>query len=122
MSELLTKQKAWVIFRADKLGHIEGKAALDALTGPEFEAYLCWAEDFDLELAKIGVEANNEAAKIMEDSPELQYLTSKPMYRWDVADYTSVVAPFAGSKYESLHLSAMFRVSNAELLLELVKP
>jgi hypothetical protein len=118
----LTKEKAWIIFRADKLQEMEGKLALNHLTKAEFDAYECHAEDFELELAKIGVEANNEAAAIMEAHPELSYLDTVKPYNWNAMDYRNIVLPFAGSKFEKLHLSAMFRVQNNELLLELVKP
>jgi hypothetical protein len=118
----LTKEKAWVIFRADKLGHIEAKPALDGMTKAEFDAYECYAEDFELELAKIGIEAQNEAATIMEAHPELKYLETLKPYNWDGYDYTKLIKAFRFSKFERLHLSAMFRVQNAELLLELVKP
>lgn len=118
----LTKDKAWVIFRADKLGQIEGKAALDALTKPEFDAYECYAEDFDLEIAKIGVEAQNEAADIVKAYPELEDLNSQKQWAFTAGDYISIVSMFKGSKFETLHLSALFGVPNNELLLELVKP
>lgn len=118
----ITKESAWFIFRADKLGHEEAEGAFHSMSKDEFDAYECWAEEFDFEIAKIGIEAQNEAAAIMEGDAELEHLTNRPMYLWTVADYMNVVSPFAGSKFEKLHLSAMFRVSNAELLLELVKP
>jgi hypothetical protein len=119
----LTKEKAWVIFRADKLGHIEGKAAVDALSKEEFDAYECYAEDFELELAKIGVEAQNEAAAIWEEYPTTKaVLESIKPYNWTTDEYGELLEVFRGSKFEKLHLSAMFRVNNAELLLELVKP
>lgn len=118
----ITKEKAWDIFRADKLGHEEGQQALVNMTDLEMDDYQTYEQIFEMKLAQIGVEAQNEAAAIMEANPELQYLTTKPLYSWTVADYTNVVKPFEGSKYEKLHLSAMFRVQNNELLLELVKP
>lgn len=118
----LTKEKAWVIFRADKLQQPEGEAALAHLSKDEFEAYEAFAEEFEMELAQIGVEAQNEAAAIMEANPDLKYFETVKPSNWYAADYRALVLPFAGSKYERLHLSAMFRVQNAELLLELVKP
>lgn len=118
----LTKDKAWVIFRAEKLGQIEGKAALDNMTGPEFQAYECYAEEFDLEIAKIGVEAQNEATALTEVNIVIEDLQSKPQRTWLAEDYAKLVKQFEGSKFEALHLSAMFRVPNNELLLELVKP
>jgi len=118
----LTKEKAWVIFRADKLQQIEGKAALDALTKEEFDAYECYAEDFDLELAKIGIEAQNEAAALTEVNIVFEELQMKPQHTWVADDYARLVKQFEGSNFEQLHLSAMFRVPNGELLLDLVKP
>jgi len=119
----LTKEKAWVIFRADKLGHEEAEQAFGNMTKDEFDAYECYAEDFDLEIAKIGVEAQNEAAELQEDYAELiGLLQAKKPWALTAHDYSMIVLPFKGSKFETLHLSAMFRVSNAELLLELVKP
>lgn len=118
----ITKEKAWVIFRADKLQEMEGKQAINHLTKEEFDAYESYAEDFDLELAKIGIEAQNEAAAIMAEHPELKYLETIKPYNWDGYDYTKLINAFRFSKFERLHLSAMFRVQNAELLLELVKP
>lgn len=118
----LTKEKAWVIFRADQLGHIEAKAALDNLSKEEFDAYECWAEEFDFEIAKIGVEAQNEAAALTEVNIVIEELRAKRHDLWTSEDYTNLVKQFEGSKYETLHLSALFRVPNNEFLLELVKP
>lgn len=117
----LTKDKAWVIFRADKLQQPEAVAAINAFTKDEFDAYECWAEDFEMELAKIGVEAQNEAAAIMEEHPAA-YLQHKKPWAFTVHDYNLFLAPFKGSKFETLHLSALFGIQNNELLLELVKP
>lgn len=118
----LTKDKAWIIFRADKLGHAEAQGAFKAMTKAQFDAYECYAEEFDFEIAKVGVEAQNEAAGIMKANPYLDYLNAKTACLWTAKDYISVVEVFDGSKYETLHLSGMFRVQNNELLLELVKP
>lgn len=118
----LTKEKAWIIFRADKLGYVEAQEAFKIMTKDQFDAYECWAEEFDLEIAKVGIEAQNEAATIMEAHPELSYLDTVKPYNWNAMDYRNIVLPFAGSKFEKLHLSAMFRIQNNELLLELVKP
>lgn len=118
----INKVLAWTIFRADKLQQPEGKAAVDALSKSDFEAYEIFAEQFDMELAQIGVEAQNEAAAIMEKHPELHALELIRPSNWNAMDYRMLVTPFEGSKFERLHLSAMFRVANAELLLELVKP
>jgi hypothetical protein len=118
----LTKEKAWIIFRADKLGYVEAQEAFKIMTKDQFDAYECHAEDFDFEIAKIGVEAQNEAAAIIEAHPELKYLDTLKPYNWNAMDYRNLVTSFAGSKFEKLHLSAMFRIQNNELLLELVKP
>lgn len=119
----LTKEKAWVIFRADKLQQIEGKAALDTMTGPEFRAYEAFAEEFDMDLAQIGVEAQNEGVTIWEAHPNTQEALSQiPQHSWTADNYWSLISIFKGSKFETLHLSAMFGVPNNELLLELVKP
>lgn len=119
----LTPHAAWLIFRADKLGQEEGKAALKNMTGPEFQAYECLVEDFEFQLAQIGVEAQNEAAALWDTRPAtknmLEYI--KP-YLWTAYHYEELVSVFKDSKYEQLHLSAFFRVQNAELLLDLVKP
>ena len=118
----LTKQKAWVIFRADKLGHEEAEQALGNMSKDAFDAYECYAEDFELEIAKIGVEAQNEAATLTAANSHYEYLTVMKPWQLRAIDYVTLVNIFKGSKFEQLHLSAMFRVNNAELLLELVKP
>jgi hypothetical protein len=112
----MTKETAWVIFRADKLGQPEAKAAIDALTEDEWNSYQSHTEEFDYKLAQIGIEAQNEA------HPEMQIAESKSAYLWVAEDYRKVVTVFEGSKYEKLHLSALFGIANNELLLELVKP
>lgn len=119
----ITPTQAWTIFRADKLGQPEGKSALANMTGPERQAYEVLADDFDLKLAQIGVEAQNEAATIAGDNPTLiaEVETTKP-HNWTVDHYVGMVSMFKGSKFERLHLSAMFGIPNNELLLELVKP
>jgi hypothetical protein len=119
----LTHQSAWLIFKSDKLGQPEGKSALAAMTGPEFQAYECLAEDFEFELAKIAVEANNEAAAIIASHPTTyEVLEAKKPWEWNAYHYRLAVTPFEGSKYEQLHLSAMFRIANNELLLDLIRP
>lgn len=119
----ITKQQSWFIFEAVSLGQQEGHAALAALIGEDNDSYLAHKEEFEMEIAKVGVEAQNEAAAINEDNPELiAELSSKPINRWLSEDYTKAASMFKGSKYEALHLSAMFRFSNNDLLLELVKP
>lgn len=119
----ITKQAAWLIFRAEKLGHKEAEAALTNLSKEDFDAYEEFAEGFDMEIAKIGIEAQNEAATIAADNPELhaEINAIKP-YNLTSDHYVKVVSLFKGTKFERLHLSAAFRVQNAELLLELVKP
>jgi hypothetical protein len=118
----LTKQSAWAIFEGEKLGKAEAVTALNALTKPEFEAYQCWAEDFELAVAKIGVEAQNEAARVWEGNPNLvAELQSKKPYLWTVEDYICLVGVFRGTLYEELHLSAQFRIANHQLLLDLAK-
>lgn len=119
----LTKEKAWTIFRADKLGQPEGKAAIDALTEEEWNSYQSWTEEFDLKLAQIGVEAQNEGATIWEAHPNTQEaLAGIPQHSFTADHYWSLISMFKGAKYETLHLSSLFAINNAELLLELVKP
>ena len=119
----LTKQIAWTIFKGVAQGQKEAEKALARLTKGEFEAYDCWREDFEFEVAKVRIEAQNEAAGIRDDNPILM-AELEPLHpsRWTAEDYTKLVSIFKGSKYEQLHLSAMFRVNNAELLLELAEP
>ena len=119
----LTKQSAWTIFKAVSLGQPEGEQAISRMRKPEFEAYECLREDFEMELAKVGVAAQNEAAALNEANAELiGTLQAKRPYLWTAADYRSMVSLFEGSKYEQLHLSAAFRLDNRALLLELAKP
>lgn len=119
----ITKEKAWVIFRADRLGHEEAAPALDNMTQDEFYDYSQHADDFDYKLAQIGIEAQNEAAAIMEAHPHTQeVLGSKKPWELVADDYWALISQFKGSKFERLHLSAMFGQPNSELLLELVKP
>ena len=121
--DAMTKQKAWTIYRADKLGQIEGKAAIDALTHSEAEAYNSWAGEFDLALTQLGIVAQNEGAAIWEAHPNTQEVLSQiPQHSWTADNYWGLICIFKGSKYETLHLSALFGVPNGELLLELVKP
>ena len=119
----LTKQSAWSIFKGIVLNQSEAKQAILRLTKPEHDAYECWVEDFQMEVSKIGVEANNEAATIKEDNPALMAeLDSLAPSRWTADNYVALVSLFKGSKFEQLHLSGMFRFSNNELLLELAEP
>ena len=118
----ITKESAWVIFRADKLGHEEAAPAMDNMSEDEWNSYQSHAEGFEMELAKVSVEAQNEAATLVANNPDLNVAESKSAYQWVAEDYRKVVTVFEGSKFEKLHLSALFRISNAELLLELVKP
>lgn len=119
----ITKQTAWPIFRSVALGQPEGEQALIRMNALEFEAYSGFKDDFELDLAKIGIEAQNEAATINEDNPDLvAELGVVPPNRWTADEYTKAVSMFKGSKFEQLHLSAMFRIPNTELLLELAKP
>jgi len=120
----MTQQQAWTIFHADKMGWREqADSALKNLTGPEQQAYQVHAEEFELALAKLGIEAQNEGAAIWADNPNTQFVleNTKP-YDLTADQYCAIIQLFKGSKFERLHLSAMFRVQNAELLLELVKP
>ena len=118
----LTKQIAWTIFKGVSLGQAEAKQAILRLTKPEHEAYECWVEDFEMEVAKIGAEAQNEAASIWEAHPNTKEVleTITPSH-WTADNYWSLLSIFKGSKFEQLHLSAMFRVNNAGLLLELTE-
>lgn len=119
----LTKEKAWVIFRADKLGQPEAETAKKSLLGTDWGTYHLYAEEFELKLAQIGIEAQNEAAKIMESNrATVALLETKPVYLYTADDYITFVSLFKDSKYEQLHLSGNFRFTNNELLLELVKP
>jgi len=119
----ITKQSAWPIFKAVALGQPEGEQALIRMNATEFEAYSGLKEDFELELAKIGVEAQNEAATIWEAHPNTkEVLETITPSRWTADNYWSLVSIFKGSKYEQLHLSALFRFSNNELLLDLAAP
>lgn len=118
----ITKQSAWTIFKGLKLGQPEATTALNALTKDEFEAYQCLEEDFEMAVAKIGAEAQNEAAKIWEDHPStLAALSAIKTNLWTAEEYTKLVSLFKGAKYEQLHLSAQFRITNNELLLDLAK-
>ena len=119
----ITKESAWTIFKSHALGQPEAEAALVRMTDEEMDAYECWVEDFQLKLAQIGAEAQNEAAAIWAEHPS----TKEALYaigpsRWTADNYWSLVSIFKGSKFEQLHLSAMFHFSNNELLLELAKP
>lgn len=119
----LTKQSAWLIFEADKLGQEQGKSALKRMTKDEFDAYECYVEDFEYALAKVGVEASNEAATLQEaNRVDIEVLQAKRPYLWVAEDYRNLLKVFEGSKYEQLHLSAMFRYENSALLLSLAKP
>jgi len=119
----LTKQTAWLIFESEKLGQEQGKSALKNMPKDEHDAYLCFYEDFELEVAKVGALAQNEAASIMEaNNIDIEILQAKKPYLWVAEDYRSLVGLFEGSQYEQLHLSAMFRYENFELLLQLAKP
>lgn len=119
----VTPDRAWAIFKADKLGQPEGKAARDSFTLDESNAFEEHVDEFEAKLAQIGVEAQNEAATIAEDNPELvaEVDAMKP-YDWTADHYVRVVSLFKGTKYEKLHLSSAFRIANGELLLDMVKP
>lgn len=118
----INKEAAWSIFKGEKLAQKEAITALNNLTKGEFEAYECWAEDFELALAKVQVEAQNEAARIWEDNPTLvaELEAIKP-YLWTSENYVSLASVFKGAKYEQLHLTAQFRIRNVDLLLELAR-
>ena len=120
----LTKLEAWTLFKADKLGQTEGRTAIEALTKEDFDAYEEFAEGCEFDLAKLGIDAQNEAAHLLEvHEATVSDLTAKGMpYEWVAEDYRKLVGIYEGSNHERLHLSAMFRFANNELLLELVKP
>lgn len=119
----LTKESAWTIFKAKALGQPEGEAALARMTKPEREAYECLTEDFELAVQIVGVEAQNESVTVWNDNQELKAeLEAKSPTRWTAEDYIKLVSIFKGTKYEQLHLSALFRFENAALLLELAVP
>lgn len=119
----ITKESAWAIFKANALGQPEAEAAIERMTSDEVDAFDCWVEDFQLALHVVGVEAQNEAVKVWNDNPELkaEMETVSPSL-WKAEDYIKLVSIFKGTKYEQLHLSGLFRFSNAELLLDLAKP
>jgi hypothetical protein len=119
----LTKIAAWTMFRDQMLGQIEGQTAIDALNKDDFMVYECYAEEFEMELAKVGIEAQNEAAGLHETCDyAVQTLEAKKPYEWVAEDYRMLVEIYEGSKYEKLHLAHIFRIQNNELLLDLVKP
>jgi len=119
----ITKQSAWPIFKAVALGQPEGEQALIRMNAIEFEAYSGLKEDFELELAKIGIAAQNECAALWEAHPSTkEVLESMSPTRWTADHYWSLVSIFKGSKYEQLHLSAIFRFENTALLLDLAAP
>ena len=118
----ITKNTAWTIFKGIVLNQPEAKQAILRLTKPEHDAYECWVEDFQMEVSKISVEANNEGAAILEAHPNTkEVLEGMHPSRWLADDYWALVSIFKGSKFEQLHLSGMFRFSNNELLLELAE-
>jgi len=119
----ITKQTAWPIFKAVALGQPEGRGAIARMTKGEFEAYECLKEDFEFEIARVSVEAQNEAAGIWEAHPNTkEVLETITPSRWTADNYWSLVSIFKGSKYEQLHLSAMFRFTNNEVLLDHAAP
>jgi len=119
----VSADKAWSIFRADKLGQPEAKAAIDTLSPEEVEQYVAHAQGFEMKLAQIGVEAQNEAATVAEDNPEVvAEVNALEPYDWTADHYVKVVSLFKGTKFEKLHLSSAFRIANGELLLAMVKP
>lgn len=119
----VSQADAWAIFRANKLGQPEGEAAQVTMTDDEMEVYLGHAAGFEMKLAQIAVEAQNEAATIAEDNPELvAEVEALEPYDWTADHYVRVVSLFKGTKYEKLHLSHTFRIANGELLLAMVKP
>jgi hypothetical protein len=119
----VTQAQAWAIFEADKRGNPEAEAAKVQMTDEEMEQYTAFETEWEMKLAQIGVEAQNEAATIAEDNPTIvQEVETLHAYDWTADHYIKVVSLFKGSKFEKLHLSAAFRVPNAELLLGLVKP
>lgn len=118
----ITKQSAWTIFKAVSLGQPEGEQALLRLSALEFEAYTGLKEDFEMEVAKVGIEAQNEAAALTENQPAIEALEGKRLVDFVAQDYISMVKLFEGSKYERLHLTALFRISNTPLMLELAAP
>jgi hypothetical protein len=119
----LTKIAAWTMFRAQMLQQIEGANAINSLTKEELEQYEEFAAEFEMELAKVGIEAQNEAAGLHETCDyAVQTLEAKKPYEWVAEDYRMLVEIYEGSKYEKLHLAHIFRIQNNELLLDLVKP
>lgn len=119
----VTQAQAWAIFEGEKLGQPESQTAQAQMTDEEMEEYTAFTNEWEMKLAQIGVDAQNEAATIAEDNPTIvAEVTSLEPYNWTADHYVKTVSLFKGSKFEKLHLSAAFRVPNAPLLLELVKP
>jgi hypothetical protein len=119
----ISPDKAWAIFKADKLGQSEAKTVIEGFSKEEQEEYLGHVEGFEMKLAQIGVEAQNEAATIAEDNPEVvAEVNALEPYDWTADHYVKVVSLFKGTKFEKLHLSSAFRIANGELLLAMVKP
>lgn len=118
----MSKLNAWTIFRAEKLGHEEAEDALSNMTEDESEQYAERVKEFEMELAQIGIEAQNEAAALTEGNDDIAYLQNVKPWDWKATDYVTVVEVFKESKFEKLHLSALFRINNSEILLDLVKP
>jgi hypothetical protein len=119
----LTKIAAWTMFRAQMLQQIEGANAIASLSKEEFEQYEEYVTEFEMELAKLGVEAQNELAHLHETCEfAVRTLQAKKPYEWVAEDYRMLVEIYEGSKYEKLHLAHIFRIQNNELLLDLVKP
>ena len=115
--------KAWAIFKTGKLDPSVAKDTIEALSKEDQEQYLEHAAGFEMKLAQIAVEAQNEAATIAEDNPELvAEVEAIEPYDLTADHYVRVVSLFKGTKYEKLHLSSAFRIANGELLLGMVQP
>ena len=119
----VTQSQAWAIFQGEKLGQPESQTAQAQMTDEEMEQYTAFANEWEMKLAQIGVEAQNEGVAIWEAHPNTQEaLGAIPQHQWTADNYWSLISIFKGSKFETLHLTAMFRVPNAELLLGMVQP
>jgi len=119
----VTQAQAWAIFEGEKLGQPEAEAAQVQMTDEEMEEYTAFASEWEMKLAQIGVEAQNEGVTIWQAHPNTEEaLGLIPQHDWTADHYWSLISIFKGSKFEKLHLSAIFRVPNAELLLGMVQP
>lgn len=118
----MSKLHAWTILKSASLGQEEGKAAVAALVGDEATEYQAHVGDLELDIANAITEISNESAELLKNSEVAQRLEFTPANEYTAHDYRQLVTIFEGSKFEKLHLSAFFRINNASLLFDAVKP